>query len=88
VLLKEAVSSLAVVISGAGMRRACVDQVSGRVVIGVDPHKAWGTIEVLDRLEQVVLTGRFGACATGCPGLVTGGSTGARNAFVGGTSCW
>jgi len=42
-----------------------VEQVVGRVVIGVDPHKASVTLEVLDRTEQVVLTGRFGTDRAG-----------------------
>src|SRR3954469_4081886 len=32
----------------------------GRVVIGMDPHKRFATIEVLDESEQLVMAGRFG----------------------------
>lgn len=42
-----------------------MEQVVGRIVIGVDPHKSSATIEVLDGREQVVLTGRFGTDRAG-----------------------
>jgi transposase len=61
--LEEALPPLAVLIILA--RRAGVEQVVGQVVIGVDPHKSSATIEVLDRSEQVVLTGRFGTDRAG-----------------------
>ena len=30
------------------------------VIIGVDPHKLSATIEIVDRQERLVATGRFG----------------------------
>jgi transposase len=30
-----------------------------QVIIGVDPHKLWATVEVVDRDEKLLGTGRF-----------------------------
>jgi transposase len=45
----------------------------GGVIIGVDPHKASATIEVLGEREQVLQTGRFGTDRAGYRAMLTAG---------------
>jgi transposase len=47
--------------------------VTGRVVIGMDPHKRSATIEVLDEAEQPLLSGRFGTDREGYRLLLAAG---------------
>jgi len=44
-----------------------------QVVIGVDPHKRSATIEVLDKSEKVLATGRFGTDRDGYKELLAAG---------------
>ncbi len=41
----------------------------GEVIIGVDPHKLSATIEVVDRQERLLATGRFGTDQAGYTAL-------------------
>jgi len=45
----------------------------GHVVIGMDPHKRSATIEVCDRRERVLSTGRFGTDRAGYRALLAAG---------------
>jgi hypothetical protein len=46
---------------------------TGRVVIGMDPHKRSATIEVIDEREQVLARGRYGTDTEGYQQMLAAG---------------
>ena len=50
-----------------------MSDVSGRVVIGMDPHKLSATIEVLDERERVLEGGRYGTDRDGYRQMLAAG---------------
>src|SRR5690606_29728125 len=50
-----------------GSRRLLEARSMAEVIIGVDPHKLSATIEIVDRQERLVATGRFAPTSAGTP---------------------